>query len=98
MQNSPDRLFQAMARSLRADVLPGLSDPYARAQVTAAIEILGNLASRVVWRADIDHDAMAELAAEIAGGADDEATRAAMLAALDDELARLRTARFGEER
>ena len=60
MQNSPDRLFAAIARSLRTDVLPGLDDPYARSQVTAAIEILGNLASRLVWRSDIDRKALAE--------------------------------------
>jgi len=97
MQNSPDRLFTAIARSLRADVLPGLSDPYARSQVTAAIEILGNLASRVVWRSDIDHDALAALAADVASGVEDMTTRSAMLEALDAELTRLRTARFGEE-
>jgi hypothetical protein len=56
MQNSLDRLFEGIATSLRETVLPAVEDPYARSQVTAAIELLGNIAARVQWRTDqIDH-------------------------------------------
>jgi hypothetical protein len=52
MQNSLERIFEGTAASLREHVLPLLDDPYARAQVAAATELLGNLATRVEWRAD----------------------------------------------
>lgn len=60
MQNSLERLCEGIATSLREDVAPAVEDPYARAQVTAAIELLGNLAVRVEWRSgllrdEIDH-------------------------------------------
>ncbi len=44
MQNSLDRLFEGISISLRDSVLPALSDDFAQAQLSAAIEILGNLA------------------------------------------------------
>ena len=53
MQNSLERLCDGIAASLREDVAPAIEDPYARAQVTAAIELLGNLAARVEWRSDL---------------------------------------------
>ena len=53
MQNSLERLFEGLATSLRDDVAPAVEDPYARAQVSAAIEVLANLAVRVEWRADL---------------------------------------------
>jgi hypothetical protein len=53
MQNSLERLFEGIATSLREDVAPAVEDPYARAQVGAAIELLANLAVRVEWRADL---------------------------------------------
>jgi hypothetical protein len=53
VQNSLDRLFEGLATSLREDVAPAVEDPYARAQVSAAIELLANLAVRVEWRADL---------------------------------------------
>lgn len=52
MQNSLERIFEGMQEALRDSVLPEVDDPYARAQVTAAVELLGNLATRVEWRAD----------------------------------------------
>ncbi len=52
MQNSLDRLFEGIATSLRETVLPAVDDPYARSQVTAAIELLGNIGARVQWRTD----------------------------------------------
>ena len=61
MQNSLERLFEGIATSLREDVAPGIEDPYARAQVSAAIELLGNLAVRVEWRADLLHEEIARV-------------------------------------
>jgi ketopantoate reductase len=52
MQNSLERLFEGLAVSLRESVLPAVTDPYARSQVKAAIELLGNLSTRVEWRRD----------------------------------------------
>jgi len=50
LQNSLDRIFDGLAKALRDDVLPAVSDPYARAQVLAGAELVGNLATRVEWR------------------------------------------------
>lgn len=52
MQNSLERLFDGLAASLRDTVAPAVADPYAKAQVLAAVELLNNLASRVEWRRD----------------------------------------------
>jgi hypothetical protein len=52
MPSSLERLFAGMADSLRDTVLPEIGDDYARAQVAACIELLGNLATRVEWRRD----------------------------------------------
>jgi hypothetical protein len=41
-----------MAEALAADVLPTVDDEYARAQLAACVELLGNLATRVEWRRD----------------------------------------------
>ncbi len=97
MQNSIERLFAGLAHALHHDVLPQLTDSYARSQVTAAIEILGNLSTRVTWADHVDPDSLADLAKAVAAGAEDDATRGAMLAALDQELERLRSARFGRD-
>jgi aminoglycoside phosphotransferase (APT) family kinase protein len=45
------RMFEGLAASLQDDVAPQLSDPYAKAQVMAAIELLANLSTRVEWSA-----------------------------------------------
>jgi HEAT repeat protein len=97
MQNSLDRLLAGVAKALHHDVLPQLTDPYAQAQVTAAIEILGNLSTRVTWAADVDVDSLAALASAAASGTEDPELRQAMLDALDAELSRLRSARFGKD-
>ena len=52
IQNSLDRLFAGMATSLRDVVLPATGDDFARSQVSACIELLGNLSTRVQWRSD----------------------------------------------
>lgn len=53
MQNSLDRLLTGMAAALHERVLPALDDEAAAAQVRAAIELLGNLSTRVTW--DLAH-------------------------------------------
>jgi len=60
MQNSLERLFEGIATSLREDVAPAVEDPYAKAQVSAAIELLANLALRVEWRAELLRDEVAQ--------------------------------------
>lgn len=50
LQNSLDRLFEGMARSLHEVVVPALDDPFAEAQAVAVAELLGNLSTRVEWR------------------------------------------------
>jgi hypothetical protein len=70
MQSSLPRLIDGIIAALRDTVLPALDDAYVRTQVTAAIELLDNLATRVEWRradlAEIDQRAEAALAAAIA--------------------------------
>lgn len=44
MKNSPDRIFNGIIQTLRADVLPHVTEAYARGQTLAAIDLLGNLA------------------------------------------------------
>ncbi len=43
------RIFEGLSSALRDDVAPHVADPYAKAQVMAAIELLANLATRVEW-------------------------------------------------
>jgi 3-dehydroquinate dehydratase len=61
VQNALERLFEGIATSLREDVSPAVQDPYARAQVSAAIELLANLAVRVEWRADLLREEIARV-------------------------------------
>lgn len=98
MQNSLDRLFTGLARALHHDVLPQLTDPFARSQVTAAAEILGNLSTRVRWNDDVDTAVLAELAEAASSGNDDPELRSQLLAALDAELSRMRSSKFGRDR
>ena len=63
MQNSLERLFDGVVTSLRDDVAPAVDDPYARAQVAAAIELLANLAERVEWRSDLLRDEIEQVRA-----------------------------------
>jgi hypothetical protein len=53
-------LFDLMASSLTANVLPHVSDHYAKAQLRAATELLTNLGRRVEWQPTLEH-ARAEL-------------------------------------
>jgi len=49
MQNSLGRLFEGMTETLRDVVMPATADDYVRAQLSACIEILANLSTRVEW-------------------------------------------------
>ena len=66
MQNSLERLFDGLVVSLRESVLPEVGDPYARAQVAAAIEVLANLAGRVEWRCSALAEEIEQLRAVLA--------------------------------
>ena len=49
IQNSLDRLFVGIVETLRDVVMPSVDDSFARVQLSACIEILSNLATRVEW-------------------------------------------------
>ena len=53
MQNSLPRLFAGINDALVGVVLPAVDDEFARVQLAACIELLGNIAARVEWRADL---------------------------------------------
>lgn len=50
MQNSLERLMEGMAAQLADTVAPTVADPFAKAQVMAAVELLNNLSTRIQWR------------------------------------------------
>lgn len=52
MQNSLERIFEGLESTLRDIVAPTITDSYILTQVTSVAEIIGNLSSRVEWRAD----------------------------------------------
>lgn len=95
MQNSLERLFEGMAAQLRDVVVPGLTDPYARSQALAMVELLGNLATRVEWRCADLRESVTEVREALGGAVPDLArldnaelleARAAALAALAQAL------------
>ncbi len=43
------RLFEGIAATLRADVIPNVSDSYARGQAVGIIDLINNIAARVEW-------------------------------------------------
>ena len=54
-----------MARQLREVIAPALTDPYARSQALAMVELLGNLETRVEWRCDQLREAVSEVRAAL---------------------------------
>jgi hypothetical protein len=44
-----ERVFEAVVKVLRADVIPNVSDPYARGQAVGVIDLMNNIAGRVEW-------------------------------------------------
>jgi hypothetical protein len=87
-----ERLLDRLAEEVGAVVVDPGTDPYARAQLQAAAEILRNLAPRVQWRRDdeLEREISAVLGTG-AGDADDPAMIERLAARqLDLELGRLR--------
>jgi hypothetical protein len=64
-----DRLIEGIVATLRSDVIPNVSDAYARGQAVGVIDLLNNIAPRIEWAQRPIHEAVAEkraLLAEIA--------------------------------
>lgn len=70
IQNSLDRLFAGIVDTLRDVVMPAVDDSYARVQLSACIEILSNLATRVEWDRTQLAETTAEATAALATAAD----------------------------
>jgi hypothetical protein len=49
MNNSLNRLIEGMIATLRTQVIPNVSDGYARGQAIGVIDLLNNIAPRVEW-------------------------------------------------
>ena len=49
MNNSLERLIEAVIATLRVDVIPHVSDAYARGQAIGVIDLLNNIAPRLEW-------------------------------------------------
>ena len=85
LQNSLDRVFEALAGTLIDEIAPELDDPYARAQAMAAAELINNLSTRVEWRRDLlltEIDAAEKLLGELDGGSGTRSTEATPTAQL----------------
>jgi len=93
IQNSLERLFDGLVASLRDTVGPTVSDPYARAQIAAAAELLANIGTRVQWRTDVTTELIRRLrpvleqAVAAAGTSDLPATRAVLARPMDPSTA-----------
>lgn len=51
------RLIEGIIATMRSDVIPNVSDPYARGQAVGVIDLLNNLAPRLEWA----HEPLVEL-------------------------------------
>jgi hypothetical protein len=89
MQNSLDRLFEGMADALRDVVAPVVADPYAKAQVLATVEVLGNLATRVEWRCADLREEIERVDELLGGGAEVPADNMGLVEARRQRLAAL---------
>jgi len=49
MNNSLERLIAGIIATLRTDVIPNVSDAYARGQAIGVIDLLNNIAPRLEW-------------------------------------------------
>src|SRR5262249_59630389 len=49
MNNSLERLIAGIIATLRADVIPNVTDAYARGQAIGVIDLLNNIAPRLEW-------------------------------------------------
>lgn len=62
---SVEELLGGIATALEGEVLPHVEDPFGRMQLKAAVELLGNLASRTTWDTEQVEAETAELAAPL---------------------------------
>lgn len=49
MNNSLERLIEGMIASLRNDIIPNVSDAYARGQAIGVVDMLNTIAARTEW-------------------------------------------------
>ena len=49
MNNSLERLVEGIIATLRTDVIPNVTDDYARGQAIGVIDLLNNIATRLEW-------------------------------------------------
>ena len=49
MNNSLERLIAGIIATLRTDVIPNITDAYARGQAIGVIDLLNNIAPRLEW-------------------------------------------------
>jgi hypothetical protein len=49
MNNSLERIYEAMSAALRRDIVPNLGDPHARRQAVAMIDLLNHLRLKTEW-------------------------------------------------
>jgi hypothetical protein len=60
MNASLARLIEGIIATLRTDVIPNVSDPYARGQAVGVIDLLNNIGPRVEWARQPVLDAVGE--------------------------------------
>lgn len=53
MNQSLDALVGSMRRALREEILPELASDHARSQLAGVLDVLGKIASMVVWSPDV---------------------------------------------
>jgi hypothetical protein len=98
IQNSLPRLCEGIARALNDVVLPSVTEPFARGQTLAAIELLRNLATRATWN-DVQARASAQvLVDELAiEHPDFNAVLTGLTQLVADELSRTRSGMFSKQ-
>jgi hypothetical protein len=60
MNNSLERLIAGIIATLRTDVIPNVTDAYARGQAIGVIDLLNNIAPRLEWARALLAEAVAE--------------------------------------
>jgi hypothetical protein len=98
MNISLERLLEGIIATLRSDVIPNVSDAYARGQAVGVIDLLNNVGPRIEWARAPVIQAIAEKRAllrkvgellpdvQVSATSDAEATSTAELAAERDRL------------
>jgi hypothetical protein len=97
MQNSLPRLCEGIALTLNDVVLPSVTEPFARGQTLAAIELLRNLATRVSWNDTQARVSAQRLVDELALEHPDlNAVLSGLTDLIADELSRTRSGMFSK--